>query len=369
MAQRQDEQPRDRWPLNVSPGVAADDPRLASRREAAGGDAVGGDAVESGETRVLEKPAVRTGADGRLPGDVDFATYVDEELRSRRVTSGGAPVADRAVEDERGMFERVGYGGLYRSGEVPTEAAPGYDDTVLGLNYSTAAPREPVVEERWASALRTFARWAVWCLPVGVLLLALSAVFGAPTASTEPALVSPGTWVVVTALGLGLWLVGVVALAALIAHTRVRPWGYVAVVASALGVALLAPVVGVAGLARPAISRTALTVQGDDRIAGVASEMQDRLLDNTVGRWLVVGGGVLLTIGALAVAGAILGSRVLQRHDGWLVLLGAGIAVAAAYLSWEFLFVLAAMVVLAGSLGLAYTVSRIAPDGTPPSAY
>ena len=97
--------------------------------------------------------------------------------------------------------------------------------------------------------------------------------------------------------------------------------------------------------------------------------MHARLLDNTVGRWLVVGGGVLLIIGALAVAGAILGSRVLQRHDGWLVLIGLGIAVLAAYLSWGFLFVLAAMVILAGALGLAYTVSRIAPDGTAPPAY
>src|SRR5690606_13024544 len=148
--------------------------------------------------------------------------------------------------------------------------------------------------ERWASALRSFARGAVWCLPVAALLLALSSVFGWPTETTEPALVSPGTWVVVTALGLGLWLVGVVALAALVAGTRVRPWGYVAVVASALGVALLAPVVGVVGLGRPAISRTAMTVQDDGRIVGVANEMQSRLLDHTVGRWLVVGGGVLL---------------------------------------------------------------------------
>jgi hypothetical protein len=301
---------------------------------------------------------------------MDFATYVDEALRARRAGPDGTSVTERTVEDERGMFERVGYGGLYRSGEAPADTAGrDYDDSVLGLNYTSAAPRTPVAEERWSSALRAFARGAVWSMPVGVLLLALSSVFGWPTATNEPALVSPGTWVVVTSLGLGLWLVGVVALAALVANSRVRRWGYVAVIASSLGVALIGPVIGVAGLARPAISRTANASPDDGRIAGLADEMHARLLDNTVGRWLVVGGGVLLIIGALAVAGAILGSRVLQRHDGWLVLIGLGIAVLAAYLSWGFLFVLAAMVILAGALGLAYTVSRIAPDGTAPPAY
>ena len=84
---------------------------------------------------------------------------------------------------------------------------------------------------------------------------------------------------------------------------------------------------------------------------------------------MLVLGAALLAIGAIAVAGTILGSRVLQRHDAWLMLMGIGIAIAAAYLSWPFLFTLAAMVALAGGLGLAYTVSRIGPDGTPPPAY
>lgn len=363
MARVQDEQPRNQWPLNESPGLSADDPRLASR---------GGARAES---EVLESAAARSDSGNGLPGDVDFATYVNEALNRRRSdgagSGGSTTVTERTQEDERALFERVGYGGLYRSGEAPAAPASDVDfgDTVLGLNYTAAAPRTSVAEDRWASALRSFARGAVWCLPAGALLLALSGVFGWPTETSEPALVSPGTWVVVTALGLGLWLVGVVALAALAAATRVRPWGYVAVVASALGVALLAPAVGIVGLARPAISRTASAIQGDERIGGIAGEMQTRLLDHTVGRWLVVGGGVLLALGALAVAGAILGSRVLQRHDGWLVLLGIGIAIVAAYLSWEFLFVLAAMVILAGALGLAYTVSRIAPDGTAPPAY
>lgn len=374
MAQRHDEQPRDQWPLNPAPTVSADDERLASRPDAAA-------AGEAGETKVLEKPAARAEASGRISGDVDvktgldfktdldfksdldFKTYVEEELRARQARLRAAGTAGRTAEEERETFERVGPGGLYRAGEV---SAP---DEVLGLSYATAAPRSPIIEERWGASLRSFARAAVWCLPVAALLLALSAFFSWPTETSEPSLVSPGTWLVVTAFGLGLWLIGVVALAALVASTRVRPWGYVAVVASALGVALLAPVAGAVGFGRPAISRTAQTIQDDGRIVGIAGEMHARLLDNTTGRWLTVGGGVLLAVGAFAVAGAILGSRVLQRHDGWLVLLGLAFAVIGAYLSWEFLFVLAAMVILAGALGLAYTVSRLAPDGTPPPAY
>lgn len=369
----QDEQPRERWPVNKSPGLAADDPRIVSDR---GGS-------EPGETRVLEKSAAQAGTADRLPGEVDFSTYVHQELSRRGfghpdggdATDGGGAtaVAEEVRPDERA---RAGDGRVYRSGEVPPGeahlgeafAGPG-NDTVLGLDYTMVAPRSPVLpDEQWASALRSFARAAVWALPVSALLLALSAVFGWPTETTESILVSPGTWVVVTSLGLGLWLVGVVGLAALGANSRVRLWGYVAVVASALGVALLAPVVGAVGLARPAISRT-VAAADDARIAEVGADIHARLLDNTVGRWLVVGGGVLLAIGAFAVAGAILGSRVLQRHDGWLVLLGLGIAVLAAYLSWEFLLVLSGMVILAGTLGLSYTVSRLAPDGSPPPAY
>jgi hypothetical protein len=360
----QDDQPRDRWPVNKAP--AADHPRIASDP----------DGSEPGEMRVLETSAARADAPGRLPGDVDFSTYVQRELSRRGFVGhpdgggaadggGGTAVAERTRPDTE---ERAGEGGLYRSGEVPASEARSAEP-VLGLDYTTVARRIPVLpDERWAASLRSVARVAVWALPLAALLLALSAVFGWPTEETEPIIVSPGTWVVVTALGLGLWLIGVVGLAALSAYTRVRPWGYVAVAASALGVALLAPVVGAVGLARPAITRT-VAATDDARIAEIGADIHARLLDHAVGRGLVTSGGVLLAIGAFAVAGAIIGSRVLQRHDGWLVMLGLGIAVLAVALSWEFLLVLSGMVILAGTLGLSYTVSRLTPDGGPPPAY
>jgi hypothetical protein len=173
--------------------------------------------------------------------------------------------------------------------------------------------------------------------------------------------------VVITTLGLGLWLIGVFALAALVAATRARPWAYLAAVTSALGVAFLGPAVGITGLARPAISSTAAANQNDPQVGAVAGQMQSRLLDNATGRWLVVGGGVLLIVAVVAVAGTILASRALTQHDGWLVLLGTGLAVVAALISFEILFVLAAMFTLAGVLGLSYTAARIAPDAAPPT--
>ncbi|HEY7226490.1 MAG TPA: hypothetical protein VH561_23190 [Micromonosporaceae bacterium] len=387
-----DEQPRSRWPVNPP----ADQQPRTGREAGAGGAFVSPlesrpagqhAAPEPQQQRIDQSKAASTARPSHAasnasgggtatiagpPGDVDFSTYVQRSLQNEGrygIPAGpdqAPPRSDRARADDRARFARVGYGSLYQSDQARADA---YDDTVLGLNYTAAAPRVPVADERWASSLRGFARAAVWLLPVAVILLALSGVFGWPTNTTEPSLVSPGTWVVVTALGLGLWLVGVAALAALAATSRVRQWGSMAVVASALGVAMLGPVVGAVGFGRPAIHRTALSVENDPNIAGAAGQMQQSLLSNAAARWLLVAGVVLLAIGVVAVAVTILGSRVLQRHDGWLMLIGIGIAIVAAFLSWNFLLPLAAMVMLAGALGLAYTVSRIAPDGTPPPAY
>jgi hypothetical protein len=113
----------------------------------------------------------------------------------------------------------------------------------------------------------------------------------------------------------------------------------------------------------------AQSVENDPNIAGVAGRMQDGLLNHATGRFLLVSGILLLAIGAIAVAGAIFRSRVLQRHDAALILVAVAIAVVAAFLAWPFVLTLALMVMLAGALGLAYTVSRIAPDGTPPPAF
>lgn len=357
-----DEQPRETWPLNeprdTSAVAAALESRPATARHA-----------------TQQAPAPQAAGAGASSGHVDFATYVNETIdREGGGKYGREPVpvdedrrdgarpATATPDDERAAFERVGLGTVYRSDSDR-------HDAVLGLDYATIAPRSPVRDDGWSASLRRFARAAVWALPAAAILFALSSAVGWPTETGEPALFSPGTWVIVTALALALWMIGVMALAALAATSRGRTWGMLAVVASAFGVALLGPVVGAAGLGRPAIARAANEVRNDTNIAAAANRMQSALLDHAVGRFLLIGGSVMLAVGAVAVVGTVLGSRVLQRHDGWLIAAGVVIAIVAAAMTWSFLLTIAAMVILAGVLGLAYTASRIAPDGTPPPAY
>ena len=76
-----------------------------------------------------------------------------------------------------------------------------------------------------------------------------------------------------------------------------------------------------------------------------------------------MGGLILLSVGWLAFGCAVLASGVLNRVDGYLVLCAVAIGVLAAYLSWQFLITVAAMVLLAAGLGLAWTASRLTPDG------
>jgi Amt family ammonium transporter len=303
------------------------------------------------------------------PARPDYAPAADPFVEASAYTDsssvdtawvGGSPSGSGAIRANEGRI----YGGAtvpvdpYASTAEPYDEMY-FDDTVLGgLHYRTAAPRQPVGDILWAGALRRFARTTAWFLPAAVLAFALASVWGWPTPTTETLGASPGTWLVVTLLGLGLWLAGVVGLAALVASTAVRPWGFVAVLATIAGTVLVAPVLGVIGLARPAALRTTDVIGADP-----AGSLQAQFLDGHVGRWLAVGGFALLGIGAIAAAGAILGSRVLNRIDGWLVLLAVAIAAGGAYLSWEFMLTLAAMVMLAATLGLAWTVSRLSSDG------
>ncbi len=333
---------------------------------------VNGKARPETQTRAFASPIQSTPAPARqpqVPTLIDSSAVADVGYGA---STQGVPGADgqtylAAAVDPYAMSDpstvSYPYADPYQSAYA--YADPDYDDTVLGgLSYRTVAPRQPVGDLGWAASLRAFARMTVWGLPAAVVFLALSTVWGWPTTTSESHGASPGTWLVVTLVGLGLWLTGVMGLAALVAATPVRAWGFVAVTFTIAGTVFLAPVIGVLGLARPAISRTADSIGAD-----AAGRMQAQLLDGTVGRWLIVGGAALLAVGAIAVAGAILGARVLNRLDGWLVAAAITVAVVAAYLSWEFLLTLAAMVMLAATLGLAWTVSRISPDGDAPPAY
>jgi Amt family ammonium transporter len=338
VARNQDEQGRHGWPLNGR--------KLPEKQT-------------TGFISPIEANPARPNSASAADALVEASTYTDS-FSADSAFSGGAPSGTGAVSANEGR--------IYVGASVPVDpyastAEPYdelyFDDTVLGgLHYRTAAPRQSVGDIQWAEALRRFARTTVWFLPAAVLAMALASVWGWPTPTTETSGASPGTWLVVSLLGLGLWLAGVVGLAALVASTTVRPWGIVAVLATIAGTVFVAPVLGVIGLARPAALRTADVIGAEP-----AGSLQAQFLDGHVGRWLAVGGFALLGIGAIAASGAILGSRVLNRIDGWLMLVAIAIAAGGAYLSWEFMLTLAAMVMLAATLGLAWTVSRLSPDG------
>ncbi len=352
---KQDHQARDGWRLNG---------RKRPEKQTNPADPA---ATRSGFVSPNEKDAAPR--DAAPPADphglVEASTYTDMAYDASVGGASSAASGTRSPAEHDGrIYAATVPADPYASAVADPFADPfadtEFDDTVLGgLHYRTAAPRQPVGDIEWAGGLRRFARASVWCLPAAVLAIAVASVFGWPTPTSETSGASPGTWLVLNLFGLGLWLVGVIALAALAAATPLRPWGIVAVAATIGGTVLVAPVLGVLGLARPAVVRTAAVIGADP-----AGSLQAQFLDGTVGRWLVIVGFALLGLGAIAVAGTILGSRVLNRMDGWLVLGSIAVAALAAYLSWEFLLTLAAMVMLAATLGLAWTVSRLSPDGS-----
>jgi hypothetical protein len=227
-----------------------------------------------------------------------------------------------------------------------------------GDPFDWTGPRRPARVVNWAPALRRFGRIMAWVMPLGVTALSLSTLWGWPTPSAEPSGASPGTWLVVTALGLGAWLIGLIAVSALLVTSPGRIWSAVSVIASIAGATLLLPVLGVMGLARPAASRTAGLIGPD-----AANGLQAQFTDGAVGRWLAIGGATLLLLGAIALAGAILASDVLNRSDGWFALIAVGLALTGIFLSWEFLFTVGGMAMLASSLGVAWNASRLTADG------
>jgi hypothetical protein len=217
-----------------------------------------------------------------------------------------------------------------------------------------------VLDAAWARTLR-FARSATWALPAGAFGFALVGVWGWPKPTAGPSGQSPGTWLVITLISLALILVGGVALAGLLGATPGRYPAAGALVAMLVGTVVFVPVVGLVGVARPAIARLPAQIR-----PAVAGSLDGRLVDGAVVRWLGVGGLVLLGTGWFVMGCAVLWSGVLNRVDGVLLLLGVVVAVGAGYLSWQFLLVIAAMIMVAAGLGLAWTAWRLAPDGQLP---
>jgi Amt family ammonium transporter len=216
------------------------------------------------------------------------------------------------------------------------------------------------LDAAWGRTLR-FARQATWALPAGAFGFALVGVWGWPTPTAGPTGRAAGAWLVVTLVSLALTLVGGVALTGLLGATPGRYPAAGALVAMLTGTVVFVPVVGLVGVARPAIASLPAQIR-----PAVAGDLDGRLLDGVVVRWLGGGGLVLLAAGWFAMGCAVLLSGVLSRVDGAMLMVSVSVAVTAGYLSWQFLLVIAAMVLVAGGLGLAWTAWRLAPDGQVP---
>jgi len=221
-------------------------------------------------------------------------------------------------------------------------------DTVIPETYiDLLAPRDEapaegdyqrrvaVIDTSWGRSLR-FARSTTWALPLGALGLALAGVRGWPGSAAPPS----AAWLLTMLASLVLALVGGVALTALLGGTPGRRWAAVALVLMLAGTVLFVPVLGLIAVARGAA--------GD--ADGLARTLASGGLGLLGSGWVLMGCGVLV-------------ARILNRADGVLLVLAVGVAMASAYLSWQFLFVVAAMIMVAGGLGLSWSAWRLTPDG------
>lgn len=221
-------------------------------------------------------------------------------------------------------------------------------------------PWRAVADPDWAAWLRRYGRAAVWSVPAAAILLTLAGLWGWPRPDADQFGQSPGTWLVVTALGMALALVGAYALAALLVPTPGGRWAALGAVVATGGSLLIAPVLGLVALARPAAARSAAQIGAE-----AAADLERRFFDSVAARGLVIVAVTLLALGWMALGLGILSSGILSRFDGRLLLGAVGLFCAGAALGWQFLLVLGSMTLLAAGLGVACTAVRFVPEAHP----
>ena len=234
---------------------------------------------------------------------------------------------------------------------------------VLGPDPAAAAvPSTKIVTANpvWARTQRRFARAAIWTLPGYAMLLIALGLVAVPEADGNFAgyarFVTTDAYRylnVGTVVGAWLGLVGIVALTGLLAGTRGRYFAIAGLLTGLGGTAVTLPLVGLRGLAEPVIGRV---YQSGDA-AGAAALRHD-LYDTTTTR-VALAGAVLSGLGWLLLSIAALRARVLNRTDGYLLMLSALLLGGAWYL--PLLRTVAALLFLAATLGLAFTATRLLP--------
>lgn len=315
-----------------------------------------------------------TRVNGRAPADARMTT-LDTGATPATETPGSEAAAGELRWEPLSAPPAAGYDDAFAGATMVDTSVAAYsmythqtDDPPLGeqddgsplFEGFDAQAMDPEIEadNSWARALRRTGRVGVWGLPMAAIGLALSALWGWPEPGAASA--NPGTWLVLTVAALIFGLLGSLSVLALLTATPARGWAVASVVGLVAGTLLLAPVLGVLGLARPAVTNATA------RIPTEAAALQSDLIDGQVARWFVVGGLSLLAVGLALLGIAVLASEALTRVDGYLVLAATALAVVAAWRAWPVLLVISAMVLLAAALGIAWTASRLTPAGRLP---
>jgi len=191
----------------------------------------------------------------------------------------------------------------------------------------------------WAAQVRRFSRSTLWALPVAAIALGLSGWFGRP----PPGGFQAFRWLVLAQLALASGLLGVIALTGLLIVTKARRWALVALLVTIAGVVTLGPVAGLVAVV-------------------------DRSGRDGAGVFVVgIAGVVLAVLGWVVLGAAVIKSGLLNGSDGVLLMAGAGAAGLAALVGQSVLQVIAAMLLLAAGLGIAWSGSRLTADGQPGS--
>lgn len=214
----------------------------------------------------------------------------------------------------------------------------------------------------WARAVRRFVRAGVWALPAYAVILGVVALLQVPDPHADfagyAAYVTTdrfrfGHLAALVAVGVGL--LGLLALAVLLAGTPGGGAATIGLLAGMAGAVLTLPLRGLDALARPAIGWSYL--RGD---AGAAVTINEGVSGSATA---AVVGGLAVALGTLAwllTGYAVRRCGVLNPADGLLLMVAAPLV----GLGGVFVGVLpavGALLLLAAALGLAWTVSRRSP--------